>query len=135
MASKEIQYPTDEWLDAQVDKTGCSLEEAEMAWWDKQIDKGNPTPWDLSPEEEKRARKAGRPKARKVVDPSGKTKVRERKPNEDKRFIIDCLHTALKDFDNCEVVNVERQIDFELNGKHFSATITEHRPPKDKGKS
>lgn len=85
--AKTIQYPTPEWLDAQVDKTGCSLEEAETLWWDKQIDKGNPTPWDLPPEQEKEARKANRPKAHKVVDPAGKARTRERKPNEDKRLL------------------------------------------------
>ena len=133
--AKTIQYPTDEWLDAYVDKTGCSLEEAETAWWDKQIDKGNPTPWDLTPEQEKESRKANRPKAQKVVDPAGKTRTRERKPNEDKRLLVDCLHDALKDFDNCEVVNPERQVDFHLNGVHYSVTLTAHRPPKDKGKA
>ena len=29
--AKTIQYPSAEWLEAKVDKTGCSLEEAEMA--------------------------------------------------------------------------------------------------------
>ena len=123
--AKTIQYPTPEWLDAQVDKTGCSLEEAEMAWWDKQIDKGNPTPWDLTPEQEKESRKANRP--------AGKTRTRERKPNEDKRLLIDCLRDAVQDFDNCEVVNPERQIDFHLNGVHYSVTLTAHRPAKGKG--
>lgn len=132
--AKTIQYPTPEWLDAQVDKTGCSLEEAETLWWDKQIDKGNPTPWDLPPEQEKEARKANRPKAHKVVDPAGKARTRERKPNEDKRLLVDCLHDALKDFDNCEVVNPERQVDFILNGVSYSVTLTAHRAPKDKGK-
>jgi hypothetical protein len=133
--AKTIQYPTAEWLEAKVDKTGCSLEEAEMAWWDGQVDKGNPTPWDLPPEQEKEARKASRPKAHKVVDPSGKTKTRERKPNEDKRFLVDCLRDTLQEFDGCEVVNPERQVDFHLNGVHYSVTLTAHRPPKDKGKS
>lgn len=133
--AKTLEYPTPEWLDAQVDRTGCSLEEAEMAWWDKQVDKGNPTPWDLTPEQEKESRKANRPKGHKVVDPSGKTKTRERKPNEDKRLLIDCLRDAVQDFDNCEVVNPERQVDFYLNGVHYSVTLTAHRPPKAKGKS
>lgn len=129
--AKEIQYPTTEWLDTYVNKTGCSLEEAEMAWWDKQIDKNNPTPWDLPPEQEKEARKAGRPKARRVVDPAGKTKARERKPNEDKRFLIDCLCDTLKEFDSCAVINPERQIDFILNGTEYSVTLTAHRPKKE----
>lgn len=127
---KEIQYPTPEWLDNMVDKTGCSLEEAETAWWDKQIDKGNPTPFDLTPEQEKESRKANKPKAHKVVDPSGKTKTRERKPNEDKRFLIECLQDTLKDFDDCQIVNPERQIDFTLNGVSYSVTLTAHRKGK-----
>lgn len=133
--AKTLEYPTTEWLDALVDRTGCSLEEAEMAWWDKQVDKGNPTPWDLTPEQEKESRKANRPKTHKVVDPSGKAKTRERKPNEDKRFLVDCLRDTLQEFDGCEVVNPERQVDFHLNGVHYSVTLTAHRPPKAKGKS
>lgn len=129
--AKQIQYPTDEWLDKYVDKHGCSLEDAECAWWDAQIDKGNPTPYDLTPEQEKESRKANRPKATKSVDAYGKERKRERKPNEDKRLLIDCLRDALQDFDDCEVVNPERQVDFTLNGIHYSVTLTAHRKPKE----
>ena len=129
--AKQIQYPTDEWLDKYVDKHGCSLEDAECAWWDVQIDKGNPTPYDLTPEQEKESRKANRPKATKSVDAYGKERKRERKPNEDKRLLVDCLRDALQDFDDCEVVNPERQVDFTLNGIHYSVTLTAHRKPKE----
>ena len=144
--AKTLEYPTAEWLDALVDRTGCSLEEAEMAWWDKQVDKGNPTPWDLTPEQEKESRKANRPKTHKVVDPSGKAKTRERKPNEDKRALVAVLASCLSDchrhedeptegVEQVQVVNPERQVDFHLNGVHYSVTLTAHRPPKAKGKS
>ena len=129
--AKQIQYPTDEWLDKYVDKHGCSLEDAECAWWDAQIDKGNPTPYDLTPEQEKESRKANRPRATKSVDAYGKERKRERKPNEDKRLLVDCLRDALQDFDDCEVVNPERQVDFTLNGVHYSVTLTAHRTPKE----
>lgn len=129
--AKQIQYPTDEWLDKYVDKHGCSLEDAECAWWDAQIDKGNPTPYDLTPEQEKESRKANRPRATKSVDAYGKERKRERKPNEDKRLLVDCLRDALQDFDDCEVVNPERQVDFTLNGVHYSVTLTAHRKPKE----
>lgn len=66
------------------------------------------------------------------VDAYGRKRTRERKPNEDKRLIIDCLKDTLADFDNCEVINAERQIDFHLNGIHYSVTLTAHRPPKGK---
>lgn len=129
--AKQIQFPTDEWLDKYVDKHGCSLEDAECAWWDAQIDKGNPTPYDLTPEQEKESRKANRPRATKSVDAYGKERKRERKPNEDKRLLVDCLRDALQDFDDCEVVNPERQVDFTLNGVHYSVTLTAHRKPKE----
>lgn len=129
--AKQIQFPTDEWLDKYIDKHGCSLEDAECAWWDAQIDKGNPTPYDLTPEQEKESRKANRPRATKSVDAYGKERKRERKPNEDKRLLIDCLRDALQDFDDCEVVNPERQVDFTLNGVHYSVTLTAHRKPKE----
>lgn len=128
--AKQIQFPTDEWLDKYIDKHGCSLKDAECAWWDAQIDKGNPTPYDLTPEQEKESRKANRPRATKSVDAYGKERKRERKPNEDKRLLIDCLRDALQDFDDCEVVNPERQVDFTLNGVHYSVTLTAHRKPK-----
>lgn len=128
--AKQIQYPTDEWLDKYVDKHGCSLEDAECAWWDAQIDKGNPTPYDLTPEQEKESRKANRPRATKSVDAYGKERKRERKPNEDKRLLIDCIRDALQDFDDCTVTNPERQVDFTLNGVAYSVTLTAHRKPK-----
>lgn len=127
--AKAILYPTDEWLDNYVLKHGASLEEADAAWWDLQIDKGNPTPFDLTPEQEKEAKKMARV-AHNSVDYKGQKRVRERKPNEDKRLIIDCLHDTLKDFDSCTIANVEREITFVLNDIHYSVTLTAHRPPK-----
>lgn len=82
-------------------------------------------------EAEKRA-KAIRKNAR-AVNAYGKEVKRERKPNEDKREIIQTLDEALCDLvDNVTVVNEERTIDFEYNGVHYSVTLTAHRPPKDK---
>ena len=70
--------------------------------------------------------------ARQVTDPNGQRKARERKPNEDKRFLMECLLDTLKEFDACEMVNPERQVDFHLNGVHYSVTLTAHRPKKGK---
>lgn len=57
---------------------------------------------------------------------------RERKPDEDKRLIIDILYKALADFDGAEVKNIERQIDFKLNGRDYTVTLTKHNKEKDK---
>lgn len=58
-------------------------------------------------------------------------KKRERKPNDEKRDIIEIFgETAKNSFDNVEIVNVERQIDFTIGENHYSLTITCHRKPK-----
>lgn len=107
---------------------GISREEAEQLWDDDNSDYES----DEMREMAENAKKNGLLKvnARETVDPNGKKRVRERKPNEDKRLLIDCLQDALKDFDNCEVVNPERQVDFVLNDVHYSVTLTAHRKPK-----
>lgn len=58
-------------------------------------------------------------------------KKRERKPNDEKRDIIEIFgETAKNSFDNVEIVNVERQIDFTIGENHYSLTITCHRKLK-----
>lgn len=71
-------------------------------------------------------------KARKPANYSleGKPK-RERKPNEEKREIIEIFgETAQNSFENVEIVNPERQIDFIIGENHYSLTLTCHRKPK-----
>lgn len=67
-----------------------------------------------------------------------------RKPNEDKRAIVEALFYAMCDFhhaeedciashvENVETVNPERQIDFTLHGTAYSLTLTAHRAKKEK---
>lgn len=113
-------------------KLGMSQEEAEQTILDDRDDFMT----DEMREMEQNAKKNGLLKvnARQVTDPSGKKKTRERKPNEDKRYIIQWLEEAVEtNCGACEVVNVERQIDFQMNGVCYSITLTAHRPPK-KGK-
>ena len=113
-------------------------EQADCAWYDREVDKGHKTEHDLTPEQEKNV-KAWRKglngaKSQAAVDAYGKTHVkRERKPNADKREIIQVLDEALTDLvDNVTVNNPERQIDFIYNNKSYSVTLTEHRAPKPK---
>ena len=118
---------------AYMEKLEISREEAEQLWEDDNSDFESEEMKEMAD----KAKKNGLLKtgARQTVDPNGKKRVRERKPNEDKRLLIDCLMDALKDFDNAVVVNPERQVDFHLNGTYYSVTLTAHRPPKDKGKA
>lgn len=144
MTEKKIYYPTTEWLEKWVDKYLDENPEvkfseeinelAEAAWWDKEVDKGHATPFDLTEEETKEAKKArmGAKNEHKFVKRKEPVK-RERKPNEVKRMLIEFLNTALAanaDVLNVEVTNIERELTFGVGEKKFSLTLVEHRPPK-----
>ena len=106
-----------------------SREEAEQLWEDDNNDYES----DEMKEMAEKAKKNGLLKVgARQAGPATEKKPRERKPNEDKRFLIDCLFDSLKDFDNCEIVSPELQIYFLLNGVHYSVTLTAHRAPKKK---
>lgn len=142
MMAKEIRYPTQEWLDDWMDKYmdkhpneritdfEALREKAEDAWWTNEIDHDRPTPFDLTPEQEKASQEARKGMAR-AVNAYGKEVKRVRKPNESKRVIVEALAKALSDVgENVTVSNIERQVDFTLGGVSYSVTLTAHRPPK-----
>lgn len=125
----KINYPTDKWLNDYMAKCHVTKEDAELAWWDKEIELDHPTPFDL-PEEKEKVAKEMRKGAR-AVDAYGKTRKRERKPNPDKQVIISMVHAALNNnVTDLQLVNSERQIDFEYAGVKYSLTLTAHRAPK-----
>lgn len=127
--AKKIRYPSDEWIDRYIDAhEGASIKDAEQVWWDNEIDHGNPTPFDLTEEQAENAKEVRR-KMAKAVDAYGKQTKRERKPNEDKRELIQIIADALAKYAP-NVSNMERQIDFEFNGTQYSITLTAHRKPK-----
>jgi len=142
MATKKqtIQYPTQEWLDKWVDnwldkhpneKVSDFAElnaQAEDAWWMNEIDHDRPTPFDLTPEQEKNSQEARKGMAR-AVNAYGKEVKRERKPNEAKRELIEAIVKGLADY-GASVTNPERQVDFTWQGVNYSVTLTAHRPPK-----
>lgn len=139
--AKTINYPSQDWLDKWVDKwlednpdTKVDdfqqlYQKAETAWWYNEIDHDRPTPNDLTPEQEKISQEMRKGMAR---SENRKTPVkRERKPNDTKREIIETLADSItKLADSITIQNVERQIDFELNGTKYSITLIAHRPPK-----
>jgi hypothetical protein len=71
----------------------------------------------------------------------GKPK-RPRKPNEEKRALVEAIASCLEDFhrndeedlvshvESVEIVNPEREITFKIGEKCYSLTLTLHRPPK-----
>ena len=133
---KEIRYPTQDWLTAYVVKHDCDFETAEQAWWDNEIDHDRPTPFDLTEDQEKVSKDLRKGHA---VDAYGKTRKRERKPDEVKREVI---ATVAQNLPRCWVAdgevkvteiatpNPEREIRFRIGSDLYSLTLTKHRAPK-----
>ena len=98
-------------------------EAIEMLQEDEEIDRGaNPHP--LTAEQEKAS------KAARIVSTGPRTAPvkRERKPNEAKREIIQVLDEALTDIaDDVTVTNVERQIDFVMDGIRYRVVLSAPR--------
>ena len=127
----------DEHPDEKITDFDALREQADCEWYDNEVDHGKATEYDLTAEQAKVAQDAMKGMAR-AVNAYGKEVKRERKPNENKRWIIERVKIlldgfALKgDLEAVEVANVERQVDFVKDGKHYTLTLTEHRPPKTK---
>lgn len=118
-----------------MDLLDCSEEEAEdVLKWDKVIDQGGRTPYDLSPEAEKEAKKYANSREKKkptVYD----FKKRERKSNPTKGAIIAELAQFLTEnsenaCENVEITNKERQIAFSVSGNRYELTLVQKRNPK-----
>ena len=125
--------PDEKWIQSTMKALDLMREEAIEMWMDDHdIDQGKAKDFDLDPEKQKVVKemtKAGG-KAR-----AKETKPRERKPNDEKRTIIqdlnDFLVNSCQDYINLvEIVNVEREITFKIGENAYSLTLTCHRKPK-----
>lgn len=117
----KVHNVTPEEIKALMD-TGLTREEAEF----KLIDKYDEV---IFPDEDENiiAEVKKNLKVANVYDKKkGKVK-KERKPNENKRYIVDILYKAVGDFDGVVLTNCEGKIDFSYNGKNYTITLTEHR--------
>ena len=102
-----------------------SIEEAKQVLeMDKRIDRGEKL-FELPPELEAGAKKARRADRKKVENVK-----RERKPDEDKRDLIQYLESKLEDahhydmdLDNITITNPEREMEFTYNGKKYRLTL------------
>ena len=95
---------------------------------DKKIDRGEPMPFDLSKDQEKATRQY-RQADRKPFVPN--LKPRERKPNDDKRELINAIEEMLTYSDiqaeSVVITNPERQIDFVYNDKQYRVVLSAPR--------
>lgn len=113
-------------------KWGCTEEEArEMIAWDEETD--DMTPAQINKEMTPEQRKAQKSMTITTSEKKrGERKV-ERKPNDEKRWIISVIKTlfeGLEKLKNVSVSNPERQIDFSVDDTEYSITLTAHRKPK-----
>ena len=115
---------------------GCSEDEArQLVADDAAIDKGEKL-FELS-DEQKKASKKARSTGTKKRPTAYKFEKRERKPNEVKRWIIERVKILCEGWElngdalNVQVTNIERSIDFNIDGRSFTLTLTEHRKPKE----
>lgn len=113
----------------------CSREEAEdIVKWDKVIDQGGRTPFDLDPETEKMAKKMANATERKKPTNYDFSK-RERKANPTKGGIIAEIAQFLTEnsqfaTENVEITNKERMIAFKIGDDSFEITLIQKRKPK-----
>lgn len=110
-------------------KLGNSREEAEQVILDDRAEVETPEMKAMA----ESAKKNGLLKVgARVEDAYGRKRVRVIKPNLTKREIIQTVAEGMAELpDRLEVVNPERQIDFWLDGKHYSLTLTQHRLKKE----
>lgn len=117
-------------------KMGLDDEEAlDVIRCDKAIDKGEKMEFDLTKEQQKEAKKVMGTGTRKT-SPNYTIKPREKKVNANKKDLIQALVDFLNDCDldikDLQIVNAERLLNFEFNGKRYDLTLTEKRTPKAK---
>lgn len=117
-----MNYPSEVWLaNYLASHPNKSKEDADCAWWDKEIDAGRPTPFDLQGKQAETAKKIVRKPANYSL--AGKPK-RERKPNEEKREIIQKLSSV---FPNATIINAEKEIAFSIGDNDYSISLVLHR--------
>jgi len=109
-------------------------EARETAEYDLAVESGEATEFDLTAEQQKVAKKYTNTGTKKRAE--YQFTQRERKPNEIKRKIMTCVRILFEGMElngECKGVtlsNIERTLDFEMNGKQYTLTLTEHRPKK-----
>lgn len=100
-------------------RLNISIEEARQVQEDdKRIDRGEKL-FELSPELEAGAKKARQTGTRKVTEVK-----RERKPDDDKRELIQFLETQLNTkVESISITNQEREMEFSYNGRKYRLTL------------
>ena len=94
---------------------------------DEKVDRGEPLPWDLTPEQLKVSKKA-----RQADHAKPKEKVKkEKKENVIKKEIIENIFNLINEnYENATVENDERMIAFSVGDENFEITLVQKRKKK-----
>lgn len=142
--AKEIQYPTQDWIDKWVDtymdknpnekiSDFKALEEkANEAWWDNEINHNRPTPFDLTKEQQKEAKKATITTSNKKKTPTNYKFDKKTRPKDaEKVEILQKINDFVKKIaENSEIINEGQEISFSLGENDYSLKLTRHRKTK-----
>lgn len=114
----------------QVDETQAD----EILAFDKAIDRGERTEYDLDPQKEKEAKKMANVRSHKTTG-IYEFKQRKRKENPTKASIIAELAEFLREqsenaCENVDITNKERQIAFKIGENTYELTLVQKRKPK-----
>ncbi len=109
-----------------------AAEAEEIMAYDKAVDQGKPTKYDLTKEQEKEVRKYRQ--ADRAPTAYNFTK-RERKPNATKEGIVAEIAKFLAEnssfaTENVEITNKNREISFKVGEDNFTWTLVQKRKPK-----
>ena len=123
-----------EWarVDELVEKFGMSIAEAkELIEYDKAVDKGQPTEYDLTKEQEKQALKMANVKEHKKPMVLNLQK-RERKADTTKEGVIQALYDFLVEngYAEVEITNKSKLISFAIGDENYELNLIRKRKPK-----
>ena len=112
----------DETIKKYMEKLHLSFEEALSLWEDEQEDN---LP-DLTPEQQAVAKKMAQADRKKETIP----RKRERKPDENKRAILQQIIVALEKDVKITITNPERELEFDFLGERYRLTLSKPRKEK-----
>lgn len=112
----------DETIKKYMEKLHLSFEEALSLWEDEQEDN---LP-DLTPEQQAVAKEMAQADRKKETTP----RKRERKPDENKRAILQQIIVALEKDVKITITNPERELEFDFLGERYRLTLSKPRKEK-----
>ena len=106
-----------------MEKLGISREEAEQLWEDDHEDY-------VSPEMAEMERKAKQIKRYEKADAPRKKSTKERKVDNDKKYLLELLISAVNEQNCIDSVKNEAEFSFTFNENSYTVKLIKHRAPK-----